>query len=188
MPLIVALSLLVAFAGALPQLAGQVLDVDGRRVEPLAAAGVRATVFVFVQPDCPISNRYAPALARLHEEFGSRGVGFWLVYPGRDVPIDAIRNHLREYGYPFGALRDPDFALVDLAGATVMPEAAVFAGRKLLYRGRIDDRYVRPGRARPAPTRRDLEDALQAVLSERPVPNPRTRSVGCLMADLRYRK
>jgi len=186
-PLTAVLPLLVAFAAALPQPAGHVLDLDGRRVEPLADTGAHATVFVFVQFDCPISNRYAPELSRLHEEFGSRGVVFWLVYPGREVPIDAIRNHLREYGYPFGALRDPDFALVDLAGATVMPEAAVFAGGELLYRGRIDDRYASPGRARPAPTRRDLEDALKAVLSKRPIPNVRTRSVGCLMADLRNR-
>jgi hypothetical protein len=38
---------------------------------------------------------------------------------------------------------------------------------------------------RPAATRHDLEDALEAILAGRPVANHRTPAVGCLIADLR---
>ena len=75
--------------------------------------------------------------------------------------------------------------LVRRAGATITPEAAVFgAAPEPLYLGRIDDRYVDFGKARPEATRHDLEQALDAVLDGRPVPEPRTEAIGCFIADL----
>jgi hypothetical protein len=54
----------------------------------------------------------------------------------------------------------------------------------MLYRGRIDDRYVAFGKARPAPTRRDLEETLDALL-EGKLPEPvTTTAIGCFIADL----
>jgi hypothetical protein len=160
-------------------------DLDGRRVDPFPAAPARAVVFVFTRTDCPISNRYAPEVARLYKRFGPRGVDFWLVYPDRDETAQSIRAHLKEYGYPIDALRDPEQELVALTGARVSPEAAVFVDRThLAYRGRIDDRFVDFGKARAEPTRRDLEEALEAVLARRPVVNPRTTAVGCYLSDL----
>lgn len=145
-----------------------------------------AYVYVFVRPDCPISNRYAPELARLHGQFDARGVAFALVYPGEQAEPDAIRRHLGEHNYPFGSLRDPDFSFVAAVGATVTPEAAVFdAHGTLRYVGRIDDRYISAGQMRPAATRHDLTDAIEAVLAGRAPASERTPAVGCLIADLR---
>ncbi|MEO5739080.1 MAG: redoxin domain-containing protein [Vicinamibacterales bacterium] len=144
------------------------------------------TVLIFVSTDCPISNRYAPEIKRLHEEFTSRGVHLRLVYPN---PLDseaAISKHLEEFGYPQIAQRDRDHTLVKKAGATITPEAAVFDAReRLVYRGRIDNRFVELGRERPAATQHDLRDALAAVLAGRPVRAPHTQAVGCFIADMK---
>lgn len=44
------------------------------------------------------------------------------------------------------------------------PEAAVFLPTgKLLYRGRIDNRYVRFDQERATPTQRDLKEAIQSA-------------------------
>ena len=71
------------------------------------------------------------------------------------------------------------------AGARVTPEAAVFvagsAGPKLVYRGRIDDRYLTLGRMRTSPTVHDLEDALTAVLAGRSVVRSEAPAVGCFI-------
>ena len=62
------------------------------------------------------------------------------------------------------ATRDPQHALVKKAKAQVTPEAAVFSATgRLLYHGRIDNRYVDFGRDRPEATERDLENVLQAI-------------------------
>jgi hypothetical protein len=161
-------------------------DLDGRAVDAFADGDRSAYVFVFVRTDCPIANRYAPELARLHGHFAPRGVTFALVYPGDQTSSDAIREHVREYRYPFATLRDPDFSFVDSVQASVTPEVAVFDSRRTLrYLGRIDDRYISAGQMRAGATRHDLADALGAILAGRPMANRRTPAVGCLIADLR---
>jgi len=145
----------------------------------------KTTVLIFVRTDCPISNRYAPELQRLYREYSPR-VAFYLVYPDRAETAAGIEKHMAEYGYPFGALRDPDRSLVKLAKARVTPEAAVVSARgELLYHGRIDDRYVDFGKSRAEPTTHDLEDTLQSVLAGKPVKVASTRAIGCFLADVK---
>ena len=154
--------------------------LDGTDVRPLApAAGVEANVLLFVMTDCPISNRYAPEVRRLHDEFAG-AVRFWLVYVDAHRPPDELREHRASFGYPFAALRDVDGALTALAGATVTPEAVVFdAAQRMVYRGRIDDRYVSFGVARRAPRTRDLHDRLRRLAAGEALAFSQTRAVGC---------
>ena len=156
-------------------------DLSGKSVEPLRAGPAKAVVFLFLRTDCPISNRYAPELRRLYEKFAAGDVTFWLVYADADESAAVIRRHLREYGYRAGVLRDPRHELVKLTGVRVTPEAAVFASGRMVYRGRIDDRFVAFGKARPAPTSHDLEEALDAILKGRAVAQPTTTAIGCFI-------
>lgn len=164
----------------------RILDLEGRFVDPFQTpSAVRAIVFVFASTDCPLTNRYAPDIRRLHDQFAPQGVLFRLVYPNPADSASAIRDHRRAFGYPMEALRDPRHDLVRLVKATVTPEAAVFdLSQRLLYRGRIDDRYVELGIDRQTATRRDLEAALAATLAGKPVAEVITRAVGCLIADM----
>lgn len=165
-----------------------VVDLAGRRLEALPL-GPGPTVLVFTRTDCPISNRYAPELRRLGERFARRGVAFRLVYADPTETPAAIREHLRAFGLGEDALRDPQHELVRLAGATVTPEVAVFvahpSGPRMVYRGRIDDRAVDFGRARPEPRTRDLADVLDALTAGRTLTPRTTTAVGCVIAELR---
>ena len=159
-------------------------SLSGERVDPLADAD-SPSVFLFMRSDCPIANRYAPELRRLHEAFSPRGVRFWLVYVDPQEEADSIQRHAEEYQVPGEILRDSHHDLVRLTGARVTPEAAVFdAGGRLVYRGRIDDRYPDFGKARAKPNRRDLKLALESGLQGDPVAEPETQAVGCFIADL----
>src|SRR5262249_24821335 len=137
---------------------------DEVMVDPFQDQREKATVFVFVRTDCPISNRYATELNRLHKKFAEQ-TAWWLVYPDGDLSGKAIREHLKEYKLDIPALHDPRHELVKLAGAHATPEAAVFlAGKKLAYHGRIDDLFVAFGKYRSEATRHDLEEALTDVV------------------------
>ncbi len=161
------------------------LDQDGVARDPFALADRRGVALLFVRTDCPISNRYAPALSQIHATFAPLGIDFWAVHPDGGTDAAAARAHLAEYGLPFGALLDPAHRLVDRAGATVMPQAALFdrAGR-LLYSGRIDDRFIDFGIARAEPTRHELLDALESLLEGKEPPCAHAPAIGCLIADL----
>jgi len=167
-------------------LAVMVQALDGVPVDALRApAGTKAIVYIFTTTDCPISNRYAPEIQRLQQRFAPRGVLFRLVYPGRLARESDVREHMKQFAYEgTEAVRDPQLALAKFAGATVTPEAAVVVNEKVVYHGRIDDRYVELGVERPSPTTHDLADALIAVLAGKPVARPNAPAVGCFIADL----
>ena len=141
------------------------------------------TVLVFTTTDCPISNRYAPEIQRLSAAF-ARDFKFVFVYP---VPADS-EEKIREHRKKFGGgewLRDPEQQLVKFTGATVTPEVAIVTpGKTILYRGRIDDRYIAFGKDRPQPTVRDLERALEAIVAGKPVPVAHTTAIGCFISEL----
>lgn len=142
------------------------------------------TVLVFTTTDCPIANRYAPEINRLASLFSGKA-RFMLIYP---VPSDTdqkIAAHVRKFGYTMAWRRDVDQALAREIGIRVTPEVAIVGGdRRVVYRGRIDDRYVAFGKDRPEPTVRDLERSLEAVLAGKPVPVKETQAIGCILADL----
>lgn len=151
--------------------------------DPLAnMKGKKAVVLLFIAHDCPISNSYAPEIKRLCAHYTPEKIAFYLVYSEQDLSLTAAKQHAHDYGYTCPLVLDPKHRLVRKAGATVTPEAAVFTpDGRLLYRGRIDDLYYGYGQRRYAVTEHDLRDALDAALSGKPVPKPRTQAIGCFI-------
>src|SRR5579863_9726656 len=139
------------------------VDLGGKAIDPFAP-GAKVRVFIFVRTDCPVSNRYAPELKRLSDEFAARGAVFSMVYADPHETSENIRQHMEQYRFPGAVIRDPVHSLVRRAKATITPEAAVFSAEgKLLYHGRIDNRFIELGKAMNTPTRRDLEEAIAAA-------------------------
>ena len=160
-----------------------VVDLDGRPANPFT--GDKATLLLFVRSDCPISNRYAPEIRRLHESYTKRGVNFFLLYVNPTEPVETIREHLEEYQLPGVALRDPKHSLVKKTAVSITPEAALLnSNGDLIYRGRIDNRYVDFGQTRPEATQHDLEDALAGVADGTLKELVTTKAIGCYIGDL----
>jgi len=151
-------------------------------IVPLSSAEP-ISVLVFTTTDCPISSRYAPEIQRLAAKFAGKAK-FVLVYPVAADSPQVIREHHKKFGYSLESIRDTRHQLVKQTGVTVTPEVAVMTGDRVRYRGRIDDRYIELGKDRPQPTQRDLEDALDALITGKPVAQRETRAVGCILSDL----
>lgn len=155
-------------------------DVQGASHHPLAAAGQKATVLFFVLSECPIANSYAPEINRIVATYTARGVRSYVVYVEDDLTVAAAHQHAQDHEFKFPALLDPRHQLVKFARVTVSPEVAVLApDNTVLYRGRIDDRAAAFGQRRVAPSKRDLREALDAILEGKPVATPVTKAVGC---------
>ncbi|HUB00041.1 MAG TPA: redoxin domain-containing protein [Terracidiphilus sp.] len=163
-------------------------DLSGHPVEQIAPAGSRAIVLFFAASDCPICNRYIPEMERLDREFAQDGVRFWWVYPNPEDTAGVVRSHDQQYDIHAETVLDTDQRLTRMARATTTPEVALFVpagtGLREVYRGRIDDRYLSIGQERPRAMRHDLEEAIQAVLANRPVPGPGGPAVGCSIVPL----
>lgn len=158
--------------------------LDGSEVDPFADHDAVATVLLFVWSECPVSNRYAPEVARICREFAPKGVRFELVYPVDTDTPDVVKAHQDTYAYPCEVLLDPDHELVAFTGATMTPEVAVYDhDRTLVYRGRIDDLNVDYGKARAKATTHDLEDVLTKLVAGESVAFTSNRPVGCFIPE-----
>ncbi len=163
-------------------------DLDGKRWQPLepdARKGTKANVLVFVTRDCPISNQYTPEIGRLAHEYAGKGVAFLLVHVDPTTTASDAREHAHTYQLELPILLDADHRLVARTGAAVTPEAALIASDgKVVYCGRIDDRFGKLGRQRPEPSTHELRDAIDALLAGQPVATARVAAIGCPIADL----
>lgn len=145
-------------------------------------AAEKVTVDLFVAPDCPIANAYAPEFERLHLAYRDKGVSLRLVFPDRDLDEERVKAHLEEFGLTMPFVIDRDHALVRRADATTTPEAVVFDREgNVVYSGRIDDRYTDLGARRQEAKERYLSDAIEAVLLGKRPPLARTEPIGCLI-------
>jgi peroxiredoxin len=155
-------------------------DSQGRTHTPKDWRDRKAVVLFFLGTECPVANGYAPEMARLAKTYGAKGVAFLGVHTDPDVTAEAAGRHAAEYGLPFAVLLDPDQVLARAAGVRVVPEAVVLSpAGKVLYRGRIDDRYAPDGKRRDEPRTRDVETALEAVLAGKAPAVAETRAYGC---------
>ncbi len=154
------------------------LDLEGRETRPDAAV----SVFLFLQPGCPIADRYAPDILRLRDAYPA--AAFSVVYPGKRHSLDALRRHRAAFLPGVPALRDPDLRLARACCAVVTPAAAVVTkAQGLAYHGRIDDRFVDFDLRRAAPTRRELEEALAALARGASPPSASAPAVGCPLTE-----
>jgi hypothetical protein len=72
--------------------------------------------------------------------------------------------------------------LASRTGVTLTPTAVILSpAGELLYRGRIDNRYLDFGKYRDAGVKPDLRLALDAVVAGNPVAEPFTNPIGCAL-------
>lgn len=155
-------------------------DPAGKSYSLAECREAKAVVLIFLGTECPVSNGYAPELARLAKRYGEAGVRFFGIHADPEVTADIARTHANEYGLPFSILLDPKQKLAGEARATTMPEAVVLkADGQILYRGRIDNRYTAEGKRRDQVTVHNLAAALDAVLAGKAVAHAETKAFGC---------
>lgn len=160
-------------------------DANGNEHQFSELSREKAVVLMFVATDCPNSNTYAPVLARLYREYSPRGVAFFNVFSDPSESTAVIRKHEADFQTPFAALLDPHQTLARQTGAKSTPEAVILDSEgKVVYLGRIDNRFVAFGTTRYKPSENDLQEALDAVLRGEPVPHPVTRTIGCAIPGI----
>ena len=153
-----------------------VRDLQGAQLHPRG----RWIVVVFLSPECPVANADIPVLNALAGEFAPKGVSFVGAYADPNLELPALREHASAYRVAFETADDRRQRLVHATGATYTPETFVFsADGSLLYRGRIDDRVESLDAARPAATRQDLREVLDALVAGRSGPFPSQPGFGC---------
>lgn len=143
-----------------------------------------ATVLLFLGTDCPISNRYSPDINKIFSAYSQKEIQFIGVYCDPQLVDKDINEHGTKFGYQFNLTHDKSGTLKERCGIKRTPEVAVLDSKgELVYRGRIDDRYVTFGTMRPSAKAHDLTDVLDALAAHKSVKPRFTDAVGCSMPN-----
>lgn len=155
-----------------------VLNLRGELAQ-ISTQEFQATVFLFIAAECPIANRYAPEIGRIHTDYSDRKVQFFRVYVDPLERATEFKKHGEDYGLKMMALLDPNKSLVHATGVRVTPEVVILNSKGIMkYRGRIDDMNIEHGKVREG-YRRDLRVALDEILAGKPVSMPEATAIGC---------
>ncbi len=167
-------------------------DFRGKSHSLADFAGSKLVVVAVLGTECPLCKLYGPRLAEMAAELGPKGVAFVGLDANRQDSITEMAAYARIHKIEFPLLKDLGNAVVDQLGAQRTPEVFVLdQDRVVRYRGRIDDQYgfqSGAGYSRPKVTRRDLADAIEQLLAGKPVSQPTTEAVGCLIGRVRQPK
>ncbi|HTM55307.1 MAG TPA: redoxin domain-containing protein [Pirellulales bacterium] len=160
-------------------------DFRGQPFSLAENAKGKVVVLAFLGTECPLAKLYAPRLVELAKQYESKGVVFIGVDSNRQDAITEIDAFARAHEIKFPVLKDLNQVLADQVGATRTPEVVVLdRDRVIRYRGRIDDQYgfvSNMNYQKPAPSERNLGDALEAITSGKKLASAETQVAGCLI-------
>lgn len=150
-------------------------DLEGKRYSDGDVRAAKATVFVFLSTECPVSSAYTGRLVRLANAYQTQGVRFFGVNVNDEESAATVAQDAKERGYPFPLVKDAHGALAGRLGARVTPEVVLLDRLGAVrYQGRIDDNKD-AARVRS----QDLQAALDAVLAGKRVAVAKTAAFGC---------
>jgi glutathione peroxidase-family protein len=139
-------------------------------------------VFVFLSPDCPLSQKYTLTLKNIQKQFQQADIGFYAVFPGNlytELEIGAFENR---YQLGFNSIHDINFELTKKLDASITPEVFVLDEHlQTVYSGAIDNWYVSVSKKRGVISEHYLQDALAALRAAKEIKIKKTQAVGCLI-------
>jgi len=156
-------------------------DASGKKVGLADFANRKIIVVVLMGTQCPINNLFVTELEKLHGKYAAKGVQVLGVNANLADSAQEVAKHVKEYKITFPVLKDASQQTLDLLGARRTPEVVVLdAGRRIRYRGRIDNRFGYTFKKKQAP-RNDLLMAVDELLAGKLVSVPETEVMGCLI-------
>jgi peroxiredoxin len=156
--------------------------VSGETITLDRFKGKQALLVMFICRHCPFVKHVEKQLAAIGNDYAGQSLGIVAIssndaeeFPD-DAP-DSLREMAIELGFNFPFCYDETQETAKAYQAACTPDFFLFdAGRKLAYRGQLDD--SRPGN-RITPTGRDLRAAIDSLLGHRPVDKNQKPSIGC---------
>jgi len=162
----------------------RLFDLEGHSHELNHWRSNRVVVIFVAASGCPIVQQSIPELKSLRTAYEGKGVRFALIDPRADEDLAELARETKEYRIDLPILLDPAQLVARSLDLKRTAEVLVIetAGWRIRYRGAMDDR-LSYGQQKPAASKRYLADALDAVLSGKPVEVASSPVKGCAIAN-----
>ena len=153
---------------------------DGKMYSLDALKGEKGTAVIFTCNECPYAKGYEDRLIALAKTYQPKGIAFVAINPNdaKIVPGDSFDHMVqraKDKGLPYPYIYDETQQIAAAYGAKVTPHIFLLdAGGTLVYRGRVDD-SVKEDEVK----KRDLQAALDALVSGSAIQVAETKAFGC---------
>jgi peroxiredoxin len=137
--------------------------------------GSNGTVIIFISAKCPVVKGYNERMEKLATDYAARGIKVIGINSNSTESADDMKAHAADNKLSFVMLQDKGNKIADKLGASVTPEVFLLdANNKLVYHGRIDN-----SRSGTNIESNDLRDAMDAMLSGKPITKTQADAFGC---------
>lgn len=141
-------------------------------------------IVVFTCNTCPYAVAYEDRIEALNKKYASKGYPVVAIMPNNieikpGDSLNAMKQRAKEKGFTFPYLIDREQSIFPQYGATKTPHVYILEKTKdaniVRYIGAIDDNY----KDADAVDKKYVEEAVNALLANKPVPVSKTRAIGC---------
>lgn len=159
-------------------------NVDGKMISLSNYDDAKGYIVVFTCNHCPYSVAYEDRIIALDKKYKSRGYPVIAINPNnpKAYPEDSFDNMIvraKEKGFTFPYLFDDGQTIYPQYGATKTPHVYILQktdkGNVVKYIGAIDNNY----KDASAASEKYVEDAINALLSNKEIPVKETKAIGC---------
>jgi len=153
-------------------------NVDGRIISMSDYKDAKGFIIIFDCNTCPYSKAYNHRIIALNEKYFSKGFPVITINSndGSGDSYDDMVRIAKKKNYNFPYLFDETQHIAKAFGATNTPHVFVLTKElKVVYIGAIDDN-ARDGES---VSKHYVEDAVNALIVNKPVPITKTKAIGC---------
>jgi len=143
------------------------------------AVNSKPNIYFFLNAECPICLKYQGSFKEINKQYAD-SFNIYFVFPGeleRKIAIafcayDSINKNM--------IILDNNFSKTRFAKAVITPQAVIVKNNKILYSGKIDDRFMALGSEKKSSINY-VKNALNSLLKNEPIAIKETEPIGCLI-------
>lgn len=171
----------IAIGTEIPAATEKMRSVDGKEVTLKNAATAKGLIVMFSCNTCPYVIKSQQRTKEIMKLAKDKGVGLVIVNSneakrGDDDSYDEMKKYAKAQGYTASYVVDERSLVADAFGANRTPEVFLFdKSGKLVYKGAMEDNPSTPAESKEM----YLRDAVNNMLSGKPITTSETKSVGC---------
>ena len=156
--------------------------ITGETISLETFSSKKALLVMFICRHCPYVKHVQKELSKIGKDYQDKDIGIVAIssndpiaYP-EDGP-ESLKEQAKELEFTFLYCFDETQEVARAYTAVCTPDFFLFdQERKLVYRGQLDE--SKPGSNIPV-TGKDLRDAIDALLEDRPINQDQKPSIGC---------
>lgn len=159
-------------------------NIDGKMVSLSDYKDAKGFIVTFTCNTCPYAVKYEDRIIALDKKYKPKGYPVIAIMPNNVAikpgdNLEAMKERAESKGFTFPYLIDEKQEVFPKYGATKTPHVFVLEktkqGNIVKYIGAIDNNY----KDASAVTKKYVEDAVDALLNNKEVPEKETKAIGC---------